>query len=64
MTKILRVTCKCCRYWHEGHEECRKVPPVNIKVEGDAHSLWPVTSGDDWCGEGKQKSIRIGEQND
>jgi hypothetical protein len=49
--------CKHCRFWADeelpGPKEglCRRYPPA---LPGPRGFRWPVTSAENWCGEGKE----------
>jgi hypothetical protein len=52
-----RGRCECCRYWHRldtnpGQGECRRHAPSPEAFESiHMMAAWPVSNGDDWCGE-------------
>lgn len=60
--------CETCRYWreHAGRTEigdCRKgLPIIRFEDDTDGHVLrygfWPVTLGEDWCGEYRPRAER------
>lgn len=43
----MKGKCFDCFYWDNG--SCRKNPPTVIG--GEILAAWPITTGDDWCGE-------------
>lgn len=50
--------CEKCSYWNpieDSHGECRRHAPQTIAFEVDEEvkfeSMFPVTAGDDWCGD-------------
>lgn len=50
--------CEQCAYWNaieDSHGECRRHAPQTIAFEVDEEvkfeSMFPVTAGDDWCGD-------------
>jgi hypothetical protein len=60
-----KFVCSGCRWWHyhptEGTERdsdeavgfCRRFPPTRRE---NGVGAWPITFGNDWCGEYKEKS--------
>lgn len=59
-------SCLSCRYWVESDEpegitsehgwgECRLLPPRVVVVEGRMKSVFPVTTGNVWCGELRER---------
>lgn len=67
MESILRLTmktttttraCAACIHWNkleEDHGECRRHAPQTVAFEIDDEvkfeSMFPVTAGEDWCGD-------------
>lgn len=55
--------CGACLFWQSTNEDlstglCRRMAPRVFFVKEDQKSLetmWPVTYGDDWCGEYEPK---------
>jgi hypothetical protein len=48
------VECSKCWYWDKDKEsenmgECRANPPIRLLIQ-EQMGLWPVTSGEEWCG--------------
>ncbi len=50
--------CEACAYWNKvehDHGECRRHAPQTVAFEVDEEvkfeSMFPVTAGDDWCGD-------------
>ena len=64
-----KSSCSDCRWWHfqatEGQERgsdtavgyCRRFPPARRE---NGVGAWPITFGNDWCGEYAEKSEASG----
>ena len=61
-TITISRACAECSFWNpleEGHGECRRHAPQTVAFEVDDEvkfeSVFPVTAGDDWCGDFEKK---------
>lgn len=57
-TKKTTWACAACTFWNkldEDHGECRRHAPQTVAFEVDDEvkfeSMFPVTAGEDWCGD-------------
>jgi len=54
-------SCGQCRFWLDGDElgVCHRHAPMPYAAEnepGDAETVWPLTSANQWCGEFEKKA--------
>ena len=61
-TKTATRACQACAYWNPFESdagECRRHAPQTVAFEVDEEvkfeSMFPVTAGDDWCGDFEKK---------
>ena len=61
-TKTTTRACQACAFWNELESdagECRRHAPQTVAFEVDEEvkfeSMFPVTAGDDWCGDFEKK---------
>jgi len=61
-TKNATRACQACAFWNELESdagECRRHAPQTLAFEVDEEvkfeSMFPVTAGDDWCGDFEKK---------